>query len=172
MKLGLKRNRTLRLCLAEFVSVAGSPGTSPWRWEGATEAGKGPAWPVSPERAASGLPASPAAGTPARLVPGRYRGRKENGPERAERPRGQRAAPANGKPARSQARSPFRPGLRLPGSGAAAPRSPAPAGPRGHCRCRPHLPFQPEAARAPPVTQAEAAPPPAPPALLPPQPRR
>lgn len=40
---------------------------------------------------------------------------------------------------------------------------PGPAGPRGHCRCRPHLPFQPEAARAPPVTQAEAAPPPAPP---------
>lgn len=41
------------------VGTSGSPVTNPGRWEGATEAGKGPAWPVSPERAASGLPASP-----------------------------------------------------------------------------------------------------------------
>lgn len=40
---------------------------------------------------------------------------------------------------------------------------PGPAGPRGHSRCGLHLPSQPEAAWAPPVTQAEAAPPPAPP---------
>jgi hypothetical protein len=106
------------------VGTSGSPVTNPGRWEGATEAGKGPAWPVSPERAASGLPASPAAGTPA-LSPA-VRDGSRMAAKRCKDPHGQQTALPNGKPARPQARSPFRPGVHFPGSRAAAPRSPAP----------------------------------------------
>lgn len=112
------------LVLYRTVGTSGSGVTNPRRWEGAAEAGKGPVWPVSPERAASGLPASPAAGTPA-LSPA-VRDGSRMAVKRCKYPHRQQTALPNGKPARSQARSPFEPGVRFPGSRAAAPRFPAP----------------------------------------------
>lgn len=98
----------------------------------ASQPREGGLWPPS-------LPASPAAGTPA-LSPA-IRDGSRMAVKRCKYPHRQQTALPNGKPARSQARPPFEPGVLFPRIQGGRASLPGPAGPRDHSRCgRTYLP--------------------------------